>query len=123
MYTQTAKAILIVDDDDLLRQLLAELFTSEGFAVIEAENANQALERLEQTSNVGLLVTDVQMPGELDGVALVHTVRRRWPNIASIISSGSFKPQRGEIPPQVRFISKPWRPSDMLQQASEALAA
>jgi two-component system, response regulator PdtaR len=117
------KAILIVDDDRLLRDLLIELFTDEGFVVIEAENADQALQQLELAPNVGLLLTDVQMPGELDGVGLVEVVRRRWPNIASIISSGVIQPRFEEMPPQARFVPKPWSACDMLRQVHEALAA
>jgi two-component system, response regulator PdtaR len=119
----TSKAILVVDDDELLRGLLTELLTGEGFVVIAAEDANHALCALEAAPDVALLLTDWQMPGELDGVALAQVVRRRWPHISSIICSGSGRPRREHMPPQARFIPKPWNAPDMLRQVNEMLAA
>ena len=117
------KAILVVEDDDLLRELIVELFRSEGFEVLAAENAKQALQQLEVVSDIRLLLTDVNMPGELDGVGLVQLVRHRWPQIASIVSSGRMRPRDEELPPKVRFVPKPWRVSDMLREANDLLLA
>jgi two-component system, response regulator PdtaR len=117
------KAILVVEDDDLLRELIVELFRGEGFEVLAAENAKQALQQLEVASDIRLLLTDVNMPGELDGVGLVQLVRQRWPQIASIVSSGRMRPRSEELPPKVRFVPKPWRVSDMLREANDLLLA
>jgi CheY-like chemotaxis protein len=119
----TGKAILVVDDDPLLRELLADILVAEGFVVIEADSAKQALRQLEAFPDVRLLLTDIQMPGELDGLELVRIVRRRWPGVASIVTSGRILPRREEMPAQVRFISKPWRTNEMLRQVNELLTA
>lgn len=116
-------AILVVDDDPLLRELLAGILIDEGFVVIEADSAKQALAQLESFPNVKLLLTDIQMPGEVDGLELVRIVRRRWPAVASIVSSGRIRPLREEMPAQVRFIPKPWRANEMLRQVNELLTA
>jgi hypothetical protein len=66
------KAILVVDDDPLLRELLADILVDEGFVVIEANNAKRALQQLECFPDVKLLLTDIQMPGEFDGLELIR---------------------------------------------------
>ena len=64
--------ILVVEDDELLRLHAADLLEAQGFAVIKAENADEALKVLEQRKDVRLLFTDIQMPGALDGMDLAR---------------------------------------------------
>ena len=60
--------ILVVEDDELLRLHAADLLEAHGFAVVKAQNADEALKVLEQRNDVRLLFTDIQMPGALDGM-------------------------------------------------------
>jgi CheY-like chemotaxis protein len=117
------KAILVVEDDLLVRGVLVELLIEEGFTVIEADSTMEALRQLERAPDVALLFTDIQMPGAIDGLGLVRLVRHRWPEISSIVSSGHIRPRREDMPEEVRFIAKPWRAADMLRQVNELLAA
>lgn len=113
--------ILVVDDDAMLRVLLAELFSDEGFTVIEAENGEDALAQLERNHSVAVVVTDFQMPGRVDGLELARRWIARWPHVGVIISSGSIQMRRHDLPASARFIAKPWRPSEMLQLVEQAL--
>jgi CheY-like chemotaxis protein len=113
--------ILVVEDEPLLRFHAADVLEDEGFAVAEAADADAALEVLEQRSDVQLLFTDVQMPGRLDGMALVRHVHERWPHILLVITSGRARPGISEIPDAGRFLAKPYRPLELVAQMNELL--
>lgn len=98
---------LVVDDEPLIRMDTADLVSDEGFTVIEARTADQAFEFLARHSSLQLLITDVQMPGELDGFDLARKVAERWPHIQVIVVSGAARPGPEDIPPNAVFISKP----------------
>jgi two-component system, response regulator PdtaR len=74
-------AILVVDDEAMLRFCAAEALEGEGFEVIEAANADEALKVLASRQDVRLLFTDIQMPGKLDGMDLARKVHEQWPKI------------------------------------------
>ena len=79
------------------------------FAVIEADTADEAVKVLEQeAANVHAVFTDVNMPGEMDGVGLAHHVRRHWPHIGLIAASGRHRLEEGHLPVGSRFVSKPY---------------
>ncbi len=98
---------LIVDDEPLILMDTADMMVDEGFSVVEATTADKAFDFLERHSSLQLLITDVQMPGDLDGFALARKVAKRWPHIDLIIVSGAARPSPAEIPPGATFISKP----------------
>ena len=103
--------ILVVEDDELLRLRAADLLEAHGFAVIKAENDDEALKVLEQRKDVRLLFTDIQMPGALDGMDLARQVHARWPHVLLVITSGQKVPTCAEIPDDGRFVAKPYRAS------------
>ena len=59
-----------------------------GFSTLEAENADKAIKILETHPDICLVFTDVQMPGTMDGVKLAAAVRKRWPPVRLIVTSG-----------------------------------
>ena len=79
--------VLVVDDDPLLRLIAVDIAEEAGFAAIEAGNAEEAVAILEAPSDTALVLTDVNMPGSMDGLKLAHAVRRRWPPIPIIVVS------------------------------------
>lgn len=85
------KCILIVEDELLIRFMLSDGLRDEGYQVIEACNADEALTILE-TAIPDLLISDVRMPGSLDGLELLRTVRGTVPNLPVIITSGHVDP-------------------------------
>jgi CheY-like chemotaxis protein len=80
--------VLIVEDEILIRMLLSEALRQEGYAVIEAANADEALLVLHASPNPDVLITDVRMPGTVDGFELAAYVRRTRPALKVIITSG-----------------------------------
>lgn len=80
--------VLVVEDETLLRMNIALSLEQEGFRVYEAENADQAIAVLEAHAEIGLMFTDIDMPGSMDGLKLATAVRNRWPPIKIIVTSG-----------------------------------
>lgn len=105
---------LIVDDEALLRMVMDEVLTDGGFQVIEARNADLAVQMLEANPDVRILVTDVEMPGTLNGFALARMVRERWPSMGIVICSGRSFPKDGDLPAGVHFLGKPFLQSTLL---------
>jgi PAS domain S-box-containing protein len=81
--------ILIVEDEEQVRHYVERIFESEGLAVLSASNAIEALELLEDHHDVDLLVTDIVMPGGMNGLQLAETARRRLPGLKVLLTSGN----------------------------------
>jgi CheY-like chemotaxis protein len=101
--------ILVVEDEPLIRLGLASVIEEAGYEVLEAANASEAIRVLEANSDVSLVLTDVDMPGGMDGVRLAHYVRDRWPPVQLIVISGKVGVSVGQLPNGARFLSKPYQ--------------
>ena len=95
----------------MVRWTAHEGLEADGYPVVEAENANQALAILEARNDVGVLFTDVNMPGPMDGLALAELVHARWPEIRLVITSGRGLPRK--LPDAGRFLTKPYSFEDL----------
>lgn len=98
--------ILVVEDEPLLMIHARLALEDEGFAVIGAASADEALVRLEQ-GGIGAVFADVRLGGGMDGVALGALVRRRWPTVGIVLTSGAPL-AAGRVPPGAAFLSKPF---------------
>ena len=98
---------LVVDDEPLVLLDTSALLTDAGYEVVEAHNAHQALAVIENDPLFSLLVTDIQMPGSMDGIALACQVGQRWPDIRIAVLSGAVTPLPGVLPARAQFITKP----------------
>ena len=107
-------AILIVEDDVLVRMIANDILTDSGFRAFEAHDAQEAMTLLEARADMQIVFTDWNMPGEIDGVGLARLVRKRWPHVGVIVTSGKMHPAPGDLPTGVRFLSKPYRPSALI---------
>ncbi|KQS85013.1 MULTISPECIES: response regulator [unclassified Rhizobium] len=74
---------LVVDDEPLILMDTADIVASAGYHVIEARSADEAFELLAKYRSVKLVMTDVQMPGTMDGMALARYVGEHWPESMS----------------------------------------
>jgi len=113
--------VLVVEDEPFVRMIAAEGLEDAGFQVIEAATADDALKILNARDDVGVLFTDVNMPGSVDGVELARMVHERWPLLRIIITSGRDRPQRSDIPEEGRFVAKPYRPGEVASVISELI--
>jgi CheY-like chemotaxis protein len=106
-------AVLIVEDEPLVRLCAVETVEAAGFTVIEAANADEAIRILEDRSDIRVVFTDIHMPGSMDGLKLAHAVRNRWPPIKIIVTSGREKVAEQELPAGGRFFAKPYDPAQI----------
>ena len=107
---------LIVEDDPMQRDMICLLLEESEVDVIECESAEAAELVLERAAgNLVLMMTDVQLAGNMDGVELAHIARKYNPDIGVIVTSG--KPLRRKLPDGVKFWSKPWAPLDVIREA------
>jgi two-component system, response regulator PdtaR len=101
------RTVLVVDDEALIRMIAVETLEDAGYQVLEAANSEDAIEVLRgHAERVNVLMTDVHMPGEKNGVALVQYVEREYPKIRSIVVSG--KAFREDVPASTVFVPKPY---------------
>src|SRR5271170_2481631 len=96
--------VLVVEDELLLRMQAVEMIAAAGFEVVEAGNADQAIEILETRRDITVVFTDIQMPGSMDGLKLARAVRGRWPPIKIIVTSGFGLRDEKLLPEGSKFI-------------------
>lgn len=118
-----AAAILIVEDEPLVRIEMASSIKDAGFTAYEAGNADEAIRILEQHSEIRLIFTDIHMPGSMDGLRLAHYVRGRWPPVKIIVTSGMVKVRSEDMPEGALFVEKPYRPEHVTARVREMVAA
>ena len=102
--------VLIVEDEFLLRMDAVDMIAAAGFEVVEAANADEAIEILEARRDITVVFTDIQMPGSMDGLKLAQAVRGRWPPIKIIATSGHVDVSETDLPEGGRFLPKPYNP-------------
>jgi CheY-like chemotaxis protein len=117
------RAVLVVEDEQLIRMDTVSSLEASGFRVYEAKHAADAIRCLELHNDIRLIFTDVNMPGSMDGVALAHSVRGRWPPVKIIVTSGYAKVKEGDLPDGSLFVEKPYHPPHIARKMSELLAA
>ncbi|GBD56221.1 response regulator [Gluconobacter wancherniae] len=110
-------AVLVVEDDFLIRTCLMEFLQDSGMAVREAENCAEAAEAVRSEPVLHALVADLTLP-DGDGMAITHLARDKWPDLPVIYISGHGALRRDETsgdPARDRFISKPYTLASILE--------
>ena len=115
--------VLVVEDEPILRMNATDMFEDVGYEVLGAESADAALRLLEiHGHEVVALFTDVHMPGSMDGLDLTRVVHERWPHILPIVTSGRERLRDADIPDGGRFITKPYRLSEVVGAIRQGLS-
>jgi DNA-binding response OmpR family regulator len=110
---------LIVEDDAMLREMIGLLLEESDFDVIECASAEAAEVVLQRTGDsLSLMMTDVELAGQMNGVELAHIARRCNPALGVIVTSGL--PLREKLPEGAKFWAKPWAPLDVIREAERA---
>lgn len=112
--------VLVVEDEPLIRLGMISLVEELGCEVLEAADADAALALIEEDPLVRVIITDVDMPGTMDGVRLAHLVRRRWPPIHMIVISGKVGVSAIELPERALFFAKPYDSDALLAAVRSA---
>jgi two-component system CheB/CheR fusion protein len=118
------ESVLVVEDNEALRRVVTRQLGELGYRVLAAENAAAGLELLDRQS-IDLLLTDIVMPGGINGRELARRARQRWPEIKIVFTSG-FSEARlngdaGPLAACTPLLSKPYRKEDLASAAREAL--
>lgn len=114
--------ILVVEDEYLIRLTLVEALTDEGYEVLEAESGDAALPLLQSGETIDLLLTDIQLPGQLDGRDLADRARQHRPSLPVLFMTGRPDPTaQASAGRRERFIAKPYTLADICQTAAELL--
>lgn len=100
--------VLLVEDEPLVRAMSQDLLEDAGFEVVTAEDADQALGVLHERRDIDVMMTDINMPGRHDGLALARVVRHRWPCVGTLLVSGRMLPADAALPQDSVFVMKPF---------------
>lgn len=108
--SENGPAVLIAEDETLIRFALSDCLADRGFRVFEAANASEAIDVLEAEPEIDLVFTDIRMPGPLNGIDLVNWVHVHRPGIAVMLTSGDARKIElaARITPEEPFIPKPY---------------
>jgi CheY-like chemotaxis protein len=113
---QPPATVLVVDDDELVREAAAMFLANEGYRVIEVGSADEAVTVLDGGGQVDVVFTDLRMPGRLDGIGLARWVRDHHPGTRVLITSGytSGAQQVVEVS-NGPLIPKPYQPAAVVR--------
>jgi len=115
-------SILVVDDEVLIRMDTMYVLEDAGYCVVEAANSDEAVTMLERCPGITTVLTDINMPGSMDGLQLSRLIRDRWPVIGLVVTSGRFLAKAAQRPSGVRFIAKPYTPSEIVSALQSCAA-
>ena len=105
---------IVVEDDDILRDMLALLLKESDFEVIQCEDAETASLAIKVRHPL-LLITDIELAGSMDGIELAHLAHQHDPDMRVVVISGN--PPASALPDGVKFLSKPFYPTTVLREA------
>lgn len=98
------RTVLVVDDDPLVRSYMTVVWQELGWQVFAAANADLALDLVDENPGIDVALTEVSIPGTMDGVGLAQRLARTHPEIKVILTSGSSQ----EAPAGLPLLRKPW---------------
>jgi CheY-like chemotaxis protein len=107
--------VLVVEDEFLVRMNAVSLLEEAGFSVIEAGSADDAIALLESRQDIRIVFTDINMPGSMDGLRLAHAIRRRWPPVQLVLTSGHMRVRNDDMPEGGRFLGKPYDGTELVR--------
>ena len=115
--------VLLVEDEPLVRTLQVDVLRDSDFWVLEAQDADEAFEILKRRPDVRAVLTDVDMPGSLDGFEFARLAHQGWPQVGVLVISGKTAPEPGDLPPSAVFAAKPVRPGALVELLRSVMAA
>jgi CheY-like chemotaxis protein len=110
---EAAPAVLVVEDELLVRMMAAHALREVGCEVVEAANGAEAIEFIQSGAPVDLIFTDVRMPGPVDGLALLAFAQETIPHVPVIVSSGHLDPELALEAGAAAFLPKPYQADDL----------
>ena len=115
---------LIVEDDAGVSDLGAAMLREFDLAVEQVQSAEAAIAYLARCGgDIAVLIADVHLAGEMDGLSLIHRVAVLWPAISLIVTTGDLEARLDDLPARATFVPKPWRALDIVAAAERAARA
>ncbi len=118
-----AMVILVVEDDVIVRMLACDILTDAGHHTLEAVDAAEALRLLDARPDIALVFTDVDMPGEINGLGLGRLISLKTPDLPMIITTGGANVSPGDLPASARFLQKPYTPDALRTLIEQMIVA
>jgi CheY-like chemotaxis protein len=110
------ETLLLVEDDAMVRLAVSRLLRDLGYDVVEAADADGGLAELARRPDVAGIITDLAMPGSMDGLGFAELVRRYRPGVPVLLTTGHLDPFGAEpLPGGVAFIQKPFTAAEIAQ--------
>jgi DNA-binding NtrC family response regulator len=109
------KTVLVVEDEPIIRMNTIAAIEDAGYVVLEASNADDAIALLETRPEIRVVFSDIEMPGSMDGLKMIHAIRKRWPPAVLILASGRVSPLVSDMPERTVFLKKPYDVDDLLR--------
>jgi DNA-binding NtrC family response regulator len=108
--------VLVVEDEQLIRDSLADALQDAGFGVVQADKAETAIARMVEAESISAVVTDVRLPGRMNGVGIAVWMREHTPETPIILVSGfPIRPDLAKINPKIAIIvNKPYQPDEIV---------
>jgi CheY-like chemotaxis protein len=113
--------VLVVEDEILVRDMIAEELRDAGFSVLEAADGEVASRFLTASESVDVLFTDIRLPGQLDGWAIARRARQVRAALPVIYATGYTVDRSAEVPGAI-FLNKPYQPSQVVEIIDRLLA-
>lgn len=121
MKANGGSTVLVVEDESLVREMIAEELRDAGFTVLEAADGEAAANILTGSARVDLLFTDIRLPGTLDGWEVAQLGRRARATLPVIYATGYTIGRTAEVEGSV-FLHKPYQPSQIIETIRKLLA-
>jgi CheY-like chemotaxis protein len=115
--------VLVVEDEWLINDMVAQALTDWGFAVHAVDNASEALDWLVSGAPVDVLFTDINLAGDMDGETLARRARELRPDLPVIYASGGVAAISLRSVPNSTFVPKPYSPTHICMVVARLAAA
>ena len=124
LVTGRSELVLVVEDDEDVRKFVNDALSSLNYHVVEAEHGEEALALLEQNQKIDLILSDIVLPRDINGIELVKRARGSRPGLKALLTTG-YVDRTVEVDPQtiaeVALIAKPYRVADLAQKVRQTL--
>src|SRR3954462_222557 len=92
------RAVLVVEDDTLVRFIVVDILEDAGFEVVSVDTADKAIQKLADGTSASVVVSDIEMPGTINGIGLAHWLHQHRPSIGVVLISGRLFPVDDALP-------------------------
>jgi CheY-like chemotaxis protein len=116
------ETILVIDDEPTVRMLIVEVLEEAGYRALEAEDGPSGLRILQSDTRIDMLITDVGLPGGMNGRQVADAARRRRPELKVLFVTGfaeNAAVRNGHLDPGMEVITKPFAMNDLANKITE----